>query len=79
MKLERTACDIPGCKREDAIELTYFKDRTADGAGGMENNYYVWDMCPKHLLDFTKALLDTHEKQSVHEWLSYYNIKLRTQ
>lgn len=79
MRLTRVACDVAGCKREDATEFTYFKDRTADGAGSMENNYYVWDMCPGHLIEFTKDLLDTHEKQSVFEWLSHFNIKLRTQ
>ena len=46
MKITRTLCDRNGCKNENAEPFYLFKERKADGAGGMEDWSFVFDLCP---------------------------------
>jgi hypothetical protein len=57
MLVTKTICDVEGCGHE-AVHgkatngFHIYKDRRADGAGSMENWYYTFDLCPKHIEDF---------------------------
>jgi len=46
MDLIQRQCDVKGCDNLQADPYSIFKDRRADGAGSMENIYYVFDLCP---------------------------------
>ena len=43
MKVESIVCDK--CNKTPARAFYIFKDRVADGAGGMENISYIFDLC----------------------------------
>lgn len=58
MKVMRVLCDVPECTSENAERLRIFKDREADGAGSMENWYYVFDLCHKHTLYLLRDILE---------------------
>jgi hypothetical protein len=42
-------CDVENCGKPDAERLSFFKERKSDGAGGMEDWFYVFDLCPRHV------------------------------
>ena len=86
MKVINTVCDAEGCKAHDAERISMFKERKADGAGGMENWYYTFDLCARHTLLFLRDLLEKITKHSngiseehVLEVARFYKIKYRVE
>lgn len=61
MKETITFCDMSGCKAK-ASHFTFFKDRKADGAGGMENWNYAFDICESDQRILLQRLLTTFER-----------------
>lgn len=45
MRVEHILCDREYCKNEHALKSSLFKERKADGAGGMEDWYYQFELC----------------------------------
>ena len=45
MKIEKIQCDVNGCENDGAQKFQIFKERKADGAGSMEDWFYVFDLC----------------------------------
>lgn len=62
MKKTVAVCDVDECKRENASQFSFFKDRRPDGAGSMENWYYQFDLCPMHQIALLIFLLEFFEK-----------------
>lgn len=57
MQVTKSICDVDDCGH-DAVRgqavngFHIFKDRRVDGAGSMENWFYTFDLCPKHVEEF---------------------------
>jgi len=73
MNETRTLCDVKSCKNL-AKPFSFFKDRIADAAGGMENWYYAFDLCDDHQACLLKALLRHLEKNNQAVLLKLTNI-----
>lgn len=56
MRENRVLCDR--CKAPEAKSLDIFKDRKADGAGGMENWNYNFDLCGRCALVLLEMLIE---------------------
>jgi hypothetical protein len=55
VKKEFFVCDICGVEvgtanEREKFQISFWADRVADAAGGMENEYRTADLCPKHLI-----------------------------
>lgn len=80
MKIQRVGCDVEGCKAENAQSFSIYKERKADGAGGMENWYYVFDLCPQHIVEVLKDLLeDLVDAEYAQKLFKSFKIKTREQ
>ena len=58
MEIREIQCDVKGCKNRNASVFSIFSHRDADSAGGMENWYYVFDLCPAHTTSLAHNLLE---------------------
>jgi hypothetical protein len=47
MNDNRVLCDRDTCHQPNALRNFLFKERVADGAGGMEDTHWVFDLCSK--------------------------------
>lgn len=64
MKITRTLCDRTSCKNENAEPFYLFKERKADGAGGMEDWNFMFDLCP-HCTKVLLAAVLNHYSQFI--------------
>lgn len=68
MKIERFRCDVEGCQQERAGDksLYVYSHSTPDASGnGSEHWQAVFDLCARHLLDFSQALIyNVEDKKS---------------
>ena len=64
MKITRTLCDRTSCKNENAEPFYLFKERLADGAGGMEDWSFTFDLCP-HCTKMLLAAVLNHYGQFI--------------
>lgn len=79
MDIKKVVCDVQGCKDENAISFSLFKERKADGAGGMENWYLVFDLCPKHIITMLKSVLEDYDHAAGLKLLNDHVIQSRTE
>lgn len=56
---------MDGCKSENAEGFMIFKSREADGAGSMENWYYLFDLCPEAQRQLLAEIFEKYPEQSV--------------
>ena len=81
MELTRKVCDVKDCKNSyaDANRFSVFKDRKADGAGGMENWYWKFDLCVTHQIQLLQDFLDGTQKDTPAKILESHNIEARVE
>lgn len=81
MRVEKTICDRRSCKTgKEARHFLIFKDRKADGAGGRENIYYAFDLCPKCQGDILKWLFEHNSGSLMGEnMLNSFQIEYRVE
>ena len=79
MDIKKVLCDVQGCKAEDAIRFSIFKERRANGAGSMENWNWVFDLCPKHIIFFLKGILEHMPPDAASTLLNEHVIVARTE
>lgn len=80
MRVEKTVCDRKSCKTGlDARPFKIFKERKADNAGDMENDYYAFDLCPKCTGDILNWVL-AHEGSTIaEELIRSFQIEVRVE
>lgn len=68
-RMEKTyrICDREGCGKDNATSLTLFKERKADGAGGMEDWFYIFDLCPTCAVSILDAIFSTLRRDTLTE------------
>lgn len=57
--MKKTICYCDVCGKENAVPVSQFAERKADGAGSMENWYYTVDLCAACILANYQALINT--------------------
>lgn len=79
MKVEKILCDREECKGEDATTFTLYKERKADGAGGIETWYHTFDLCPKEQTILLQRILQDLGREHQNEFLTIIKrLKIKT-
>ena len=78
----RTLCDAEGCGKPLALQFSFFHERKADGAGGMEDWDWTFDLCPAHQAALLHAILESIERvpftlEQAKKFTERLNIKAR--
>ena len=77
MEIREIKCDVNGCKNRNASTFSIFSHRAADAAGGMENWYHTFDLCPSHTAALAHKLLERVLPEDAKEFISKSDIDAR--